>query len=142
MYPQNVDAQHRAWIKDLIHVQGGHPDPVGQLVISAYECAVSILQSAGATSCNNVAQINAYQLDLFLFKDMGLGGALSKFISSKGMFDILRLPGSLLTTRGICHMFNLEENLHDKDLGWFAPTIEQMSRNVDMRIWIEHGQNG
>ena len=55
-------------------MQGGRPDPVGQLVTSAYECAVSILQSAGATTCHSVAQLNAYQLDLFLFKDMGLGG--------------------------------------------------------------------
>ena len=80
VYPPSVDAQYRSWINDLLHVTGGHSDPVQQLVTSAHECAVSILTSAGA-DCISVVQLNAYQLDLFLFKDMGLGGVLSKFIS-------------------------------------------------------------
>ena len=69
-------------------MQGNHPDLVGELVLSAYECAISILQSAGATRCNSVQDFNAHQLDLFVFKDMGLGGVLSKFTS--------RTSGSLL----------------------------------------------
>ena len=80
MYPPFVDAQYRSWINDLLHVPGGHSDPVLLLVISAYECTVSILPFAGA-DCFSVVQFNAYELDLFLFKDMGLGGILSKFIS-------------------------------------------------------------
>ena len=76
MYPDKIDQKHRKWIKDLIHVQGSHPDPVGELVLSAYECATSILQSTGATRCNSVQDFHAHQLDLFLFKDMGLGGGV------------------------------------------------------------------
>ena len=32
MYPKSADEKHWAWIKNLIHVEGGHQDPVGQLV--------------------------------------------------------------------------------------------------------------
>ena len=80
MYPKKVDEQGREWIQDFIFAPGNHPDPVGQLVLSAYECAISILQSAGAERCTNVSHFNAYQLDLFMFKDMGLGGKLAKHI--------------------------------------------------------------
>ena len=55
--------------------------------------------------------------------------------------DNLYPPGSLLTTTGILYMFNLEENPHDQDLGWFAPRIEEMKRRTNMHIWIEHGQH-
>ena len=50
-----------------------------QLILAAFECVVNILQEAGsfATAVDN---FDAYQLDLFLFKDMGIGGILSKFI--------------------------------------------------------------
>ena len=79
----------------------GHPDPVQQLVLSAHECAASVLASAGA-ACVSVAESNAYQLDLFLFKDMGLGGVLSKFISRMndpeiGGFDGFFLPDPVST---------------------------------------------
>ena len=58
MYPPSVDLRYRSsWIYDLFHVTGGHSGPVQQLVISAYECAVSILTSAGA-DCIGVAQFN------------------------------------------------------------------------------------
>ena len=60
---------------------GGHPNPVQQLVVSAYECAISILNSAGSYPAG-IENFNAYQLDLFLFKDMGMGGNLAKVIAS------------------------------------------------------------
>ena len=55
----------------------GLPNPVATFLD---ECAISILNSAGSYP-TGVENFSAYQLDLFLFKDMGLGGILSKFIS-------------------------------------------------------------
>ena len=79
LYPVYLDTQYRGWINELLHVPGGHPNPAQQLIVSAYECAISILNSAGSFPAG-VENFNAYQLDLFLFKDMGIGGILSKFI--------------------------------------------------------------
>ena len=89
---------HRAWIKDLLFVQGGHQNPVEQL----FERAISILQSVGAVTCESVRQFNAYQLVLLLFKDMGLGGILSTFVSrtndpETGGFDGFLLPEPIST---------------------------------------------
>ena len=36
-YPPSVDSQYREWINELLHIPGKHPNPVQQLVISAYE---------------------------------------------------------------------------------------------------------
>ena len=49
------------------------------MICAAFECAVSILRAAGSPVVY-IGDINAYQLDLFLFKDMGIGGILSKYI--------------------------------------------------------------
>ena len=65
----------------------GPADAVDQLVYSAFECAVSILRAAGSPVVY-IGDINAYQLDLFLFKDMGIGGILSKFISRMNDPDV------------------------------------------------------
>ena len=70
-----------------MHTSGGHPEPVQQLVISAYECAIDILSEAGSF-VTGVDAFNAYQLDLFLFKDMGIGGILSKFLGRMNDPDI------------------------------------------------------
>ena len=80
MCPPSLNTQYRTWINELLRIPDGHSKPVQQLVISAYECAISILNSAGSYP-TEVESFNAYQVDLFLFKDMGLGGILSKFIS-------------------------------------------------------------
>ena len=66
---------------------GGHPDPVQQLVVSAYECAIDILNEAGSFP-TRVDALNACQLNLFLFKDMGIGGILSKLIGRMSDPDI------------------------------------------------------
>ena len=52
MYPKKIDDRHCEWIKDLIHAPGNHPGPVGQLVISACECAIQrcALQRVSARS--------------------------------------------------------------------------------------------
>ena len=95
-YPPAVDEEYRVWINERIHVPGGHPDRDQQLVTSASECAMSILASAGAV-CIGVTDFNAYQLDLFLFKDMGLGGVLSKFIGRMNDLDIGGIQGLFLS---------------------------------------------
>ena len=59
----------------------GPQDAVDQLIHAAFECAVSILREAGSP-VRFVIELNAYQLGLFLFKDMGIGGILSKFMIS------------------------------------------------------------
>ena len=56
-----------------------YSEPGEQLVIAAYECAMEILTDAGSY-VTGVDVFNAFQLDLFLFKDMGIGGILAKFI--------------------------------------------------------------
>ena len=44
MYPPSVDEQYRAWIKDLIHVPGGHP--VTQIQSSSWIFRQMSVQSA------------------------------------------------------------------------------------------------
>ena len=83
MYPPSIDEKHRAWIMEQMFTPCGGicgPQAVDQLIHAAFECAVSILREAGSP-VRFVIELNAYQLDLFLFKDMGIGGILSKFIS-------------------------------------------------------------
>ena len=80
MYPSECDREHRGWINAMMVTPDGPANAVDQLVYSAFECAVSILRAAGSPVVY-IGDINAYQLDLFLFKDMGIGGILSKFIS-------------------------------------------------------------
>ena len=96
MYPPSVDNEYRKWINELMHTLGGHPDPVQQLVVSAYECAIDILNEAGSF-VTGVDAFNAYQLGLFLFKDMGIGGTLSKFIGRMNDPDIGGFTGFSLT---------------------------------------------
>ena len=87
MYPPAADQKHRDWINELMHTSGGPSDAVDQLILAAFESAVNILQEAGsfATAVDN---FNAYQLDLFLFKDMGIGDILSKLIGRMNDKDI------------------------------------------------------
>ena len=80
MYPSLTDKKHRDWINSVMSAPDGPADAVDQLIYAAFECAVSILREAGS-QVMFVRNFNAYQLDLFLFKDMGIGGILSKFIS-------------------------------------------------------------
>ena len=80
MCPSSTDKKHRDWINELMSTPGGPQDAVDQLILAAFECAVSILREAGSPVMF-VINFNAYQLDLFLFKDMGICGILSKFIS-------------------------------------------------------------
>ena len=52
-----------------------------------------------------VGNFNAYQLDLFLFKDMGIGGILAKFISRMndpeiGGYEGYYLPEPIATWYG------------------------------------------
>ena len=78
MYPAVRDQEHREWINSIMHSPDGPPNAVDQLIYSAFECALSILRAAGSAVVS-IGGINPYQLDLFLFKDMGIGGILSKF---------------------------------------------------------------
>ena len=87
MYPSVRDQEHRDWINSMMSSPDGPPNAVDQLVYSAFECAVSILRAAGSAVVY-IGGINAYQLDLFLFKDMGIGGILSKFISRMNDPDV------------------------------------------------------
>ena len=80
MYPPSIDEKHRAWIMDKMFTPSGPQDAVDQLIHAAFESAVSILREAGSP-VRYVIELNAYQLDVFLFKDMGIGGILAKFIS-------------------------------------------------------------
>ena len=70
----------RDWINSVMSTPEGPADAVDQLIYAAFGCAVSILRAAGSPVVF-IRDINAYQLDLFLFKDMGIGGILAKFIS-------------------------------------------------------------
>ena len=78
MYPSSSDKEHRDWINSVMSTPDGPADAVDQLIYSAFECAVSILRDAGSQVIV-ISDFNAYQLDLF--KDMGIGGILAKFIS-------------------------------------------------------------
>ena len=80
MYPSGRDQEHRTWINSIMYSTDGPQDAVDQLINSAFECALSIFRAAGSAVVN-IEGINPYQLDLFLFKDMGIGGILSQFIS-------------------------------------------------------------
>ena len=80
MYPLARDQEHREWINSIMHSPDGPSDAADQLIYSAFECAINILRAAGSAVVY-IGGINPYQLDLFLFKDMGIGGILSKFIS-------------------------------------------------------------
>ena len=109
MYPSSRDKKHRDWINELMYTPGEPQDVVDQLILAAFECAVSILREAGSPVMF-VIGFNAYQLDLFLFKHMGIGGILSKFIGRmnepeiggyEGYFQSQLLHGmgrSILTT--------------------------------------------
>ena len=101
MYPRSVDREHRDWINALMHTSGGLSEPVDQLILAAVECAVEILNDAGSF-VTGVDKFNAYQLDLFLFEDMGIGGFLAKFIGKMsdpdiGGFTGFSLPEPVLT---------------------------------------------
>ena len=87
MYPVVRDHEHREWINSIMHSPDGPSNAVDQLIYSAFECAVSILRAAGSAVVS-IGGINPYQLNLFLFKDMGIGGILSKFISRMNDPDI------------------------------------------------------
>ena len=87
MYPSVRDQEHREWINSIMQSPDGPPNAVDQLIYSAFECAVSILRAAGSAVVH-IGGINPYQLDLFLFKDMGINGILSKFISRMNDPDI------------------------------------------------------
>ena len=100
MYPLSMDREHRDWI-NVCTLQVGFQKPVDQLVIAAFECAMEILNDAGSF-VTGVDKFNAYQLDLFLFKDVGIGGILSKFIGKMhdpdiGGFTGFSLPEPVLT---------------------------------------------
>ena len=82
----------------------GPPDIVDQLILAAFECAISILRKAGSL-VTSVLSFNAYQLDLFLFKDMGIGGILAKFIGRMndpeiGGYEGYSLPEPVATWYG------------------------------------------
>ena len=87
MHPAVRDQEHREWIDSIMHSPDGPPNAVDQLIYSAFECALSILRAAGSAVVS-IGGINPYQLDLFLFKEMGIGGILSKFISRMNDPDI------------------------------------------------------
>ena len=80
MYPSVTDKKHRDWINSLMSSPDGPADAVDQLILAAFECAVSILREAGSPVMF-VVNFNAYRLDLFLFKDVGIDGILAKFIT-------------------------------------------------------------
>ena len=101
MYPSAIDNKHRAWINDLMFTPCGPQNAVDQLTLAAFECAIRILREAGSP-VKHVIEFNAYQLDLFLFKDMGIGGILSKFIGrmsdpESGGYEGYFLPETVAT---------------------------------------------
>ena len=71
MYPSAIDKKHRDWINSLMYTPGGPPDAVHQLIFAAPEMC----------SQHPPSWTSMHQLDLFLFKDIGIGGILSKLIS-------------------------------------------------------------
>ena len=75
--PFATDQSHRDWINSVMFAPEGPADAVNQLIYAAFECAISILRAAGSPVMF-IRDLNAYQLDLFLFKDMGI---VAKFIS-------------------------------------------------------------
>ena len=50
MYPPSADKKHRDWINELMSTPGGPHDAVDQLILAAFECAVSILDETAATA--------------------------------------------------------------------------------------------
>ena len=106
--PSSTDKKHRDWINELMFIPGGPQDVVDQLILAAVECVVSILREAGSLVMF-VINFNADQLDLFLFKDMGIGGILSKFIGRMndaeiGGYDGHSLPEPVATWYGSFYM--------------------------------------
>ena len=104
MYPSSTDKKHRDWINELMFTPGGPQDVVDQLILAAFECAVSILREAGSPVMF-VLNFNAYQLDLFLFKDMAISGILAKFIGRMndkeiGGYEGYSLPEPVATWYG------------------------------------------
>ena len=104
MYPSGRDQEHRTWINSIMYSTDGPQDAVDQLINSAFECALNILRAAGSAVVN-IEGINPYQLDLFLFKDMGIGGILAKFISRMndpevGGYENYNLPEPVATWYG------------------------------------------
>ena len=104
MYPSGRDQEHRTWINSIMYSTDGPQDAVDQLINSAFECALSILRAAGSAVVN-IEGINPYQLDLFLFKDMGIGGILAKYISRMndpevGGYENYNLPEPVATWYG------------------------------------------
>ena len=104
MYPAVRDKEHREWINSMMYSPDGPADAVDQLIYSAFECALSILRAAGSAVIS-IGGINPYQLDLFLFKDMGIGGILSKFIGRMndpeiGRYENYNLPEPVATWYG------------------------------------------
>ena len=96
MYPRSVDREHRDWINALQNRLTNWSLPPLRL-----ECAVEILNDAGSF-VTGVDKFNACQLYLFLFKDMGIGGILAKFIGRMNDPDIggytgFSLPEPVLT---------------------------------------------
>ena len=96
MYPRSVDKEHRDWINELMHTSGGPSESVDQLILAAFECAIDILHEAGSF-VTGVDRLNAYQLDLFVFKDMGIGGIIAKLIGRMNDPDIGGYEGYSLT---------------------------------------------
>ena len=97
MYPSSIDNKHRAWINELIFTPRGPQNAVDQLILAAFECAVSILREAGFP-VKFVIEFNA-------FKDMGIGGILSKFIGRMndpeiGGYEGYFLPETVATWYG------------------------------------------
>ena len=64
MYPAPLDIQYTEWNNELMRVPSGHRDPIQQVVVSAYECAISIFDEIGAYP-TRVENFNVFQLDLF-----------------------------------------------------------------------------
>ena len=110
MYPSSTDKKHRDWINELMFISGGPQNAVDQLILAAFERAVSILREAGSPV---MFVINAYQLDLFLFKDMGIGSILSKFISRMNDPEI-----------GGCEGYSLPEPVATR-YSWTLPDVTQ-----------------
>ena len=112
MYPSATDQSHRDWINSVMSAPEGPADAVDQLTYAAFECAISILRAAGSPVMF-IRDLNAFQLDLFLFKDMGIGGILAKFISRMndpvvGGYEGYFLPEPVATWYG-----SFENRLHD-----------------------------
>ena len=79
MYPSKVDEQHRAWAEEVLQVSNDTHSDAAEIVVAACEYAINSLISAKAPG-NMVEDMNAYHLDLVLFKDRGIVDILSKYV--------------------------------------------------------------